>query len=125
MGRERVHQWAELLKAVAHPVRLTMLAEMADGPKCVNHIRELLAVRQPSVSQHLTILRHSGLVAFYQDGSRRCYYLAKPALVKALFGFLQADYPVAKPSRRAALRAVRGSRAGPASTGRGRSKPPR
>jgi len=103
-------EWAELLKAVAHPVRLAILAEMLHGPKCVTHIRELLAVRQPNVSQHLTTLRHSGLVAFYRDGSRRCYFLARPALVEALFEFLGADYPVAEPTRQTALREMKNAR---------------
>ena len=91
--------WVELLKAVAHPARLAILAEMVHGPKCVTHIRELLAVRQPNVSQHLTTLRHSGLVAFYRDGARRCYYLTRPALVRALFAFLDADYQEVEPTR--------------------------
>ena len=99
-------EWAELLRAVAHPVRLAILAEMVKGPKCVNHIRELLDVPQPNVSQHLTVLRHSGLVAFYRQGRRRCYYLPRPALVTALFEFLRGEYPTVKPSREAVLAAV-------------------
>ena len=79
---------------------------MVKGPKCVNHIRELLDVPQPNVSQHLTVLRHSGLVAFYGQGRRRCYYLPRPALVKALFEFLHGEYPAVKPSREVVLAAV-------------------
>lgn len=123
MDTEHAAEWAELLRAVAHPVRLMILGEMVDGPKCVTHIRELLAVRQPNVSQHLTILRHSGLVAFYRDGARRCYYLTRPALVKALLAFLGGGYPTVEPTRRAALRAMK--RAREASTTATRKTSPR
>ena len=122
MDADKMPEWAELLKAVAHPVRLAILAEMVRGPKCVTHIRELLAVRQPNVSQHLTTLRHSGLVAFYRDGARRCYYLTRPALVKALFAFLEREYPQAKPRRSAAFRAMRQAREASLSAKHGQSE---
>jgi ArsR family transcriptional regulator len=110
MDEDRLAEHAELLKAVAHPVRLTILAELARGPKCVAHIRELLDVPQPNVSQHLTVLRHGGLVACYREGVRRCYYLTRPSLVEALLAVLRRDHRFVKPSKRAVVAAAERSR---------------
>ena len=90
MDFHKTSEWAEMLAAAAHPVRLMILAELLEGPKCVTTIRELLEARQPNVSQ---VLKHSGLVAFIQDGAFRCYYLLRPAQVKAIFRLLESDYP--------------------------------
>jgi ArsR family transcriptional regulator len=94
MTTDRASEWAALLKVVAQPVRLTILSELLKRPKCVTVIGDLLEVRQPNVSQHLRILKQGGLVDVYEDGARRCYYVSRPALVKALFKFLSRDYPV-------------------------------
>jgi len=91
----RTPEWAETLRAAAHPVRLMILAELLEGPRCVTAIRELLKARQPNVSQHLLVLKHSGLVAFSREGAFRCYYLPKPAQIRAIFRLLERDYPTA------------------------------
>ncbi|KPK50593.1 MAG: hypothetical protein AMK72_01775 [Planctomycetes bacterium SM23_25] len=93
MDSSKASEWAETLRAAAHPVRLMILAELLEGPKCVTAIRELLNARQPNVSQHLSILKHSGLVAFGREGPFRCYYLRRPAQVRAMFRLLESDYP--------------------------------
>jgi ArsR family transcriptional regulator len=85
---------AELLKALAHPTRLLILEELLAGPKCVTDIEDLLSVRQANVSQHLTVLRHAQLVDFAQSGALRCYYLARPKLVRDLLRLTQRGDPV-------------------------------
>lgn len=110
MDPSRTPVWAEQLKALAHPARLMILSELLKGMKCVNGIRELLEVRQPNVSQHLTVLKHGGLVGSCRDGAFRCYYLTRPALVRALFDFLGRDYPTVRPSEKE-VRRVREKRA--------------
>jgi ArsR family transcriptional regulator len=102
-ARER----ARLLRIVAHPTRLMILDELAQGMKCVNDIRELLEIPQPNVSQHLAVLKRSGLVVCHKDGVTRCYHLAKPGLVKDLFAVLGGDYPTAKVGAPERCRAAR------------------
>ena len=84
-------EWTAILKAIAHPVRVSVLARLVEGPKCVDRIRDLLEARQSNVSQHLTVLRHAGLVGFSRNGASRCYYLTRPALVKSLFRMLRRE----------------------------------
>lgn len=85
---------AELLKALGHPTRLMILDELLAGPKCVTDIEDLLAVRQANISQHLSVLRHAKLVDFAQSGALRCYYLARPKLVRDLLTLTERGDPV-------------------------------
>ncbi len=88
-------EWVSILKAVAHPVRLMILDELLRNPRCVTAMHEILDVRQPNISQHLTVLRNSGIVASRQEGAYRCYYLPRPGLVKSIFETLARDWPEA------------------------------
>jgi ArsR family transcriptional regulator len=93
MDTLNLRERAELLRQLGHPVRLAILEELMKGGKCVTDIRDLLEVPQPNVSQHLTVLRQQRIVDFSEDGKLRCYYLRRPALVRALFGFISGEYP--------------------------------
>ena len=70
MKRSLYKEKADILKMLAHTTRLMILEELVMGVKCVNDIEELLNVRQPNISQHLAMLRHGGLVDFYQKGKK-------------------------------------------------------
>lgn len=50
IGTEEVAQCARLLRILAHPTRLMILAELLEAEKCVGDIQDLLAVPQPNVS---------------------------------------------------------------------------
>jgi ArsR family transcriptional regulator len=97
----------ELLRVLVHPTRIALLRNLASGPKCVSDIQELLDIRQPNVSQHLAALRHDRIVDFHEDGKMRCYYIARPRLVRALLRFLHGDYPVVECSPAAVRRRAR------------------
>jgi ArsR family transcriptional regulator, arsenate/arsenite/antimonite-responsive transcriptional repressor len=98
---------AALLRVLGHPVRLAILMELTAGPKCVTDIQELLDVQQANVSQHLAALRHEKIVDYHEDGKLRCYYLARPGLVKSLLRFIGSDYPVVCQSKEAVRQAGR------------------
>jgi len=121
MEAETARKHAALLRIVAHPIRLMILDELAAGMKCVNHIGEILEVPQPNVSQHLAVLKDSGLVTCHKDGTARCYHLAKPGIAKDLFSMLRKDYPVAKVGDPERCRAIRNAPRRPRSTRRKRA----
>ena len=81
----------ELLKAIAHPVRIMILDELTTGVKCVSDLEEFLDIRQPNVSQHLGLLRRHGIIDYYMDGRLRCYFLKDP-LIPDLLKLLKKDY---------------------------------
>jgi len=99
MEADRAYEWAELLKAFAHPTRLQILAELAKGTRCVTDMEDILPVTQVNISQHLTVLRNARLVDFAQDGAVRCYYLSRPKLVEGVLSLITADYPVIRKTR--------------------------
>ncbi len=72
---------AALLKAIADPYRLTMLATLAasDREVCVCDFTEALPLNQPTVSHHLRILREAGLVTCERRGTWVYYQLAADA----------------------------------------------
>jgi ArsR family transcriptional regulator len=71
---------ADLLKAVAHPLRLRIVAVLASGDEHVGALAERLGVTQPIVSQQLRILRMRGLVDFTRENGFAVYRLAEPHL---------------------------------------------
>jgi ArsR family transcriptional regulator len=87
---------AETLKAFAHPIRLMILQELVEGTKCVTDMEELLPAKQANISQHLAVLRNAKLVDFAQDGALRCYYLARPKLVRDMLRLVSRDEPAVK-----------------------------
>jgi ArsR family transcriptional regulator len=58
----RVGQRAEVLKALAEPVRWRIVERLADEELCVCHLVEDLGIAQPLVSHHLKALRAAGVV---------------------------------------------------------------
>ncbi len=96
---------AELLRVMAHPVRLDILEELSRGVKCVSDMERFLEISQPNVSQHLALLRRCGLIDYYMDGRLRCYFL-KSALVPEILKALGKDFskelpaPACCPSRK-------------------------
>ena len=75
---------AEMLKALGHPLRLRIVAALADRPLRVNTLAERVQAPPAIVSQQLRILRMSGLVgAQHQDGGA-VYQLTEPRLHRLL-----------------------------------------
>jgi ArsR family transcriptional regulator len=81
----------ELLKILAHPVRIKILDELTKGVKCVSDFDEFLAISQPNISQHLMLLRRYDVIDYYVDGRLRCYFLKDPIILD-LIELLQKDY---------------------------------
>ena len=102
---------AALFRVLGHPVRLSILLELAAGPKCVTDIQELVRVQQANVSQHLSALRHERLVDFHEDGKLRCYYIARPSLARVILRLIHGDFPVVSQSKEAVRRASKRRRA--------------
>ncbi len=80
------------LKLVAHPARIAILEELSKGVKCVSDIQAFLEISQPNISQHLTALRHAGLIDYFIDGRLRCYFLKNP-FVLDLLEIIKKEYP--------------------------------
>jgi DNA-binding transcriptional ArsR family regulator len=71
----KAREASELLKALAHESRLTILSILCDGERSVTELERLLVLRQPTVSQQLARLRTDGLVRTRRDGKVVYYSL--------------------------------------------------
>src|SRR5512138_3136351 len=77
----RAEHIAEVLKAVAHPLRIRMVAVLCcAGEETVGNLAERVGAPQPIVSQQLRILRAQGLVAVTREGGFARYRISEPAL---------------------------------------------
>lgn len=90
---ERLEQ-AELLRALAHPVRLSMLDLLGrKGALTVTAIHETLDLEQAAASHHLGILKNKGIVVVERDGRNSVYTLNYPCLVPILACLNQCTPP--------------------------------
>ena len=67
----------DLLKALAHPVRLRILVLLREGEMCVCQIKAVVELSNSSVSEHLAELRRVGLLEERKAG-RWVYYMLQP-----------------------------------------------
>jgi DNA-binding transcriptional ArsR family regulator len=81
---EAYDRQAEILKALAHPVRLQILDILRDGEQCVCHLEAVLKLRQAYISQQLMTLRKAGLVADRKDGLRVYYRITDRSVFRVL-----------------------------------------
>ena len=84
---------AARLKALGHPVRLGIARRLAAEPEtCACDFAEIFEVSQPTVSQHLKVLRDAGLVTTTRRGTQICYSLDPSAVreIERLLGLLRS-----------------------------------
>lgn len=94
---ESIAKKLEILKVVAHPLRIKILEELEEGVKCVSDFEESLEASQPNISQHLGALRRYGLIDYYIDGRLRCYFLVDPMSLDIL-SILKKEYKGSLPA---------------------------
>ncbi|ROR01774.1 ArsR/SmtB family transcription factor [Desulfosoma caldarium] len=81
---ERLEKAAEMLRAVAHPVRLSILQILEDGEKNVTEICQSLGSAQSYTSQQLNLLKSRGVLASRKDGTQVFYRIAFPGVLKII-----------------------------------------
>lgn len=89
---ELLTQAAEMLRAMAHPVRLCILRGlMQQGPCNVSKMQSCLGLPQSTVSQHLAKLRAAGLVAGERQMTEIIYRIKSPVVARVMAALLQTD----------------------------------
>lgn len=66
----------EALKALAHPLRLRILAALTAGERNVGEIEQVTGIGQPGLSQQLGVLRKAGLVDTRKEAKLVFYCIA-------------------------------------------------
>lgn len=65
----------DLLRALAAPVRIAIVLQLRESPRCVHELVDALGVTQPLISQHLRILKAAGVVNGERTGREVVYRL--------------------------------------------------
>jgi ArsR family transcriptional regulator len=73
-----------MCQGLADPTRILILYFLADGPRYVTELAEMLNASQPTASRHLKILRERGLVTATREGNSVYYALRDRRIVQAL-----------------------------------------
>jgi DNA-binding transcriptional ArsR family regulator len=75
------------MAALADPMRQAILEKLRAGPRRVGEIAAGMPISRPAVSQHLKVLKESGLVAETRAGTRH-YFAIAPEGIGALRAYL-------------------------------------
>lgn len=84
---------ALVFRALASPVRVDLLARLADRPLAVEELVAATGCKQANVSKHLGVLSGAHLVRRTRDGSRVIYSIADPDVKDLLEFALRRHHP--------------------------------
>jgi len=79
-ARARTEALARRLKALSDPTRLAILDSLRVRPSSVSELASSFGLAQPTVSNHVKLLREAGLVGGTREGGRRQLEVLGPAL---------------------------------------------
>ncbi|MCD4847217.1 MAG: metalloregulator ArsR/SmtB family transcription factor [Candidatus Aegiribacteria sp.] len=79
--KDRFEKRAEIIKAMANAARLMIVEELSRNEKTVSALTELVNLDISTVSRHLLILRHAGIVACERNGNQILYRLRTPCVL--------------------------------------------
>ena len=82
---------AQLMKTLANPDRLMLLCQLSQGEMSVGELEAALGIRQPTLSQQLTVLRDEALVDTRREG-KYIYYRVRSAAALALLKVLYQQF---------------------------------
>jgi len=73
MINEKLQNNSELLKVIAHPVRLCIIRRLIEHPCNVSKIHICLEKPQSTISQHLAKLKAARIIKGERNGTHICY----------------------------------------------------
>jgi DNA-binding transcriptional ArsR family regulator len=76
-------RFAAVGRALADPKRLCVLETLAAGERSVGELSRDVGCQVPNMSQHLAVLRSSGLVTARRDGTTVYYRLTDSRVLEA------------------------------------------
>lgn len=82
--KRRYERQAEVVAALANPIRIAIADLLRDGGRCVNDIAERIGAERSNVSRHLSIMLKSGVVQARKEGVMVFYELRTPCILNFL-----------------------------------------
>ncbi len=71
---------AEVIKALAHPIRVAIADLLSDGERCVCDIADYVGAERSNVSRHLAVMHKAGVVTMRKRGLQVFYALRTPCV---------------------------------------------
>lgn len=75
---------AEMMKVIAHPVRLRLITLLEKRRRNVRQLQEAAGAKQSVTSQHLNAMARAGVLGRERQGSEVFYYIRKKEVSKIL-----------------------------------------
>lgn len=72
---------AAVFRALGHPTRVMVVAAIGEGERCVQELTDRAGCDMSTMSNHLAVLRHAGVVSCERRGSNVFYRLAMPCVL--------------------------------------------
>jgi ArsR family transcriptional regulator len=82
--RRRYRRQAEVVQALAHPIRIAIVDVLERGERCVCDIAEHVGAERSNVSRHLSIMLRAGVVQTRKEGVMVFYGLRTPCILNFL-----------------------------------------
>jgi DNA-binding transcriptional ArsR family regulator len=83
--KDRDERLAQIFHALGNPARLMIVKGLLKHEECnVNKMVKAMGIPQPTISQHLSVLKASGIIRGQRRGVRVCYRIADPLVKKIL-----------------------------------------
>ncbi len=73
---------AEIVKALAHPIRIAVVDYLKDGPRCVCDIAKHVRSERSNVSRHLSVMMSAGILDNYKVGLKVIYKPKRPCILE-------------------------------------------
>ena len=87
--RARYQARAKIVKAMAHPSRLFIIDQLAEGERCVCELTDMIGADKSTVSKHLSVMKEAGIVEDEKRGLQ-VYYTLRVPCVTNLFACIEA-----------------------------------
>ena len=81
---DKVERAADVLRAVAHPVRLKIVELLEGGEMTVTQIQEALGITQSMTSQQLSIMKSRGVLKARRNGKSVHYSVERPEVIHVI-----------------------------------------
>lgn len=78
LSPEVLNRAAAVIRCLGHPLRLRLLEALESGEKTVSELQEYAGASQPTVSQHLMVLKAHGVVDLRRAGPFAYYWIVEP-----------------------------------------------
>jgi len=82
--RSSADKASSLMKVLANSDRLMLLCQLSRGEKSVGELEQILDIRQPTLSQQLTVLREAELVATRREGKNIFYNISSQSALAVM-----------------------------------------